>query len=65
MYSSCKPDNLSYRTFYFLIPQGRVMQGTFVSTMQQGQRQHLSLVFWNGAGCVKKDFTVLVEPHMK
>lgn len=41
------------------------MQATFVSTMRQGQHQHLRLVFWNGAGCALQDFTVLVEPHMK
>ena len=41
------------------------MQAIFVSTMQQGQRRHLSLVFWNGAGYALQDLTVLVGQHMK
>lgn len=41
------------------------MQAIFVSTMQQDQHQHLSLVFWNGAGCALQDLTVQVGQHMK
>lgn len=48
-----------------VFPQGLVMQAIFVSSMQQGQHRHLSLVFWNGAGCALQDLTVLVGQHMK
>ena len=41
------------------------MLGIFVSTMQQGQHRHLSLVFWNGAGYALQENTVLVGQHMK
>lgn len=41
------------------------MRDTFVSTMQQGQHQHLRLEFWNGAGCVQQDISAPVVPHMK
>ena len=41
------------------------MQATFVCTMQQGQHQHLRLVFWNGADCAMQDLSALVGPHMK
>ena len=41
------------------------MQGTFVSTMEQGLHPHLKKVFWIGVGCVQQVITVQVEPHMR